>query len=94
LTGPVSRSGSIETIADECVAAKQSGAGGKLCIHPSQTPAVLRAFLPSADELAWARRVTEVDQGGAAQMVDGKMIDAPIVMRARKLLDQAARFKS
>lgn len=91
LDGPCFSVGSIETIADECTVAKQSGAGGKLCIHPSQAPAVIRAFLPSEDDLAWARRVVEADQGGAAQLVDGRMIDAPIVMRARKLLDQAAR---
>ncbi len=45
-------------------------------------------MLPAAAEVAWARRVIAADAaaGGAAVQVDGRMIDAPVVLQARRLL--------
>ncbi|GAA1202145.1 HpcH/HpaI aldolase/citrate lyase family protein [Prauserella alba] len=60
------------------------GFGGKLCIHPTQVPLVHAAFAPTAEELAWAERVLAVESEGAA-MVDGEMIDRPVVERARRV---------
>lgn len=60
------------------------GFGGKLCIHPTQVPLVHAAFAPSAEELAWAERVLAVESEGAV-MVDGEMIDRPVVERARRI---------
>lgn len=67
------------------------GFGGKLCIHPRQVGATHAAFLPSADELAWARRVVAAfdASGGAATAVDGKMIDKPVVDRALRIVADA-----
>jgi citrate lyase subunit beta/citryl-CoA lyase len=64
------------------------GFGGKLCIHPRQVAVVNEAFSPSADDLAWAQRVVDAAaaSGGAAVAVDGKMVDAPVLARARRLL--------
>ncbi len=66
------------------------GFGAKLCIHPSQVDAVHASLQPSADALAWARRVVEADASspGAARL-DGKMIDRPVVLRARRTLARA-----
>jgi citrate lyase subunit beta/citryl-CoA lyase len=68
--------------------ARQLGFGGKLCIHPRQVAAVNAAFLPSEAEVQWARRVLAAFEasGGAATAVDGKMIDKPVVDRARLIL--------
>ena len=73
--------------------ARSLGFGAKLCIHPTQVQAVNDAFSPSADELAWARRVVDAmrDAGGAAVAVDGKMVDRPIGLRAEALLRQAGQ---
>ncbi|MBB3665146.1 MULTISPECIES: HpcH/HpaI aldolase/citrate lyase family protein [Prauserella salsuginis group] len=60
------------------------GFGGKLCIHPTQVPLVHAAFAPTAEELAWAERVLAVESDGAA-VVDGEMIDRPVVERARRI---------
>jgi citrate lyase subunit beta/citryl-CoA lyase len=71
--------------------ARRLGFGAKLCIHPRQVAAVHAAFAPSTDELAWAERVvaaSETAQGGAAQ-VDGKMVDKPVLTRARTLLGRS-----
>jgi citrate lyase subunit beta/citryl-CoA lyase len=90
LDGPSFAINDQERLAEECNTAATTGAGGKLCIHPSQVHSVLKAFAPSEKEIEWARRVVAADQGGAAQIVDGQMIDAPIVARARLLLSRAA----
>ena len=67
---------------------RQLGYGGKLCIHPSQVAAVNAAFLPSPEEVEWAQRVLAAFEasGGAATAVDGKMIDKPVVDRARHII--------
>lgn len=63
---------------------------GALCIHPRQVDVVHAALAPSADELDWARRVATAAKGGAAAFqVDGQMVDAPVLARARRLLASA-----
>ncbi|MEO5696850.1 MAG: CoA ester lyase [Burkholderiaceae bacterium] len=75
-------------VEDEAQRARRLGFGAKLCIHPRQVEAVNRSFSPSAAEIAWAERVlaAAAASGGAAVALDGKMIDAPVIGRARALL--------
>jgi citrate lyase subunit beta/citryl-CoA lyase len=75
-------------IESEARRARSLGFGAKLCIHPRQVPIVNGAFSPGAAEVAWAQRVVEAAaaSGGAAVAVDGKMVDAPVLARARRLL--------
>jgi citrate lyase subunit beta/citryl-CoA lyase len=71
--------------------ARLLGFGGKLCIHPRQIAAVNAGFSPQPTELAWAQRVMEAAasaQGNAVRL-DGKMIDRPVIERARALLASA-----
>ncbi|MFF7397541.1 HpcH/HpaI aldolase/citrate lyase family protein [Achromobacter sp. NPDC008082] len=67
--------------------ARQLGFGGKLCIHPRQVAAVNAAFQPTPSEQDWARRVLAAFDAshGAATALDGKMIDKPVVERARRI---------
>jgi citrate lyase subunit beta/citryl-CoA lyase len=88
LDGPAFAVNNREALERECGQALVCGAGGKLCIHPSQIAAVLEQFMPSDAEVAWAERVVAADLEGAAQIVDGRMIDAPVVARARAILDR------
>lgn len=63
------------------------GFAGMLCIHPRQVPVVHAALAPSAADVAWAQRVVEAAAGGAgAFKVDGQMVDAPVIQRARRIL--------
>lgn len=64
------------------------GFGGKLCIHPRQIGIVHEVLAPSAQELAWAQRVVDADAAsrGAALQIDGRMVDLPVVLQARRLL--------
>jgi citrate lyase subunit beta/citryl-CoA lyase len=67
------------------------GFGGKLVIHPKQIDIVMAAMRPSANDLDWARSVCAVDEasGGAAVLLDGRMIDAPVIKKARQILSRA-----
>ncbi|ANY15118.1 HpcH/HpaI aldolase/citrate lyase family protein [Bordetella pseudohinzii] len=73
------------------IRARDMGFGGLLCIHPTQVPVVHEAFLPPLADLEWARQVVRAhrDSGLAAFKLDGKMIDAPVIARARRLLERA-----
>ena len=74
------------------LAARAMGFTGSVCIHPRQVPVVNRGFSPSAEERTWAVRVVAADEaarasGLGAVLLDGRMIDKPIVDRARRWLD-------
>lgn len=67
------------------------GFTGSVCIHPRQVPVVNGGFSPSPDELRWAAQVVAADEAAAAAglgavLLDGRMIDRPIVDRARRWL--------
>ena len=66
---------------------------GASVIHPSQVPILNEEFRASAEETAHARRVvaaydTALAEGVGAVTVDGKMIDVPVVERARLLVER------
>ncbi|WP_293018766.1 CoA ester lyase [Mycolicibacterium sp.] len=67
------------------------GFGGKLCIHPRQVAHVNEQFAPSAEEMDWAQRVVAVAADGGARVVGGKMVDKPVVDRARRILARGNR---
>jgi len=73
--------------------ARSLGFRGKVCIHPQQVPIVNRTFLPSGQEVAWARRVVEAFEASREGVlaVNGEMIDLPVVERARRVLDEVER---
>ncbi len=73
---------------------RQMGFQGKFVIHPGQVSPVNQTFTPSEEESAYARMVVEafeaaVTQGQASTSLDGRMIDAPVAERAKKLLNLA-----
>jgi citrate lyase subunit beta/citryl-CoA lyase len=68
--------------------ARELGFGARLCIHPRQLEPTNAAMSPSAEELAWAERVVAQGQLGVG-VVDGAMVDPPVVERARRILAHA-----
>lgn len=72
--------------------ARRHGFGALLLIHPAQAATVVAAFAPAAAEIAWAKAViaAAAAAGGGAAVVDGRMIDAPVIARAERLLAAAA----
>lgn len=70
--------------------ARDMGFAGLLCIHPSQVEVIHQALRPSETELSWARRVlTAAASGEGVFVLDGAMVDAPVIGRARSLLERA-----
>jgi citrate lyase subunit beta/citryl-CoA lyase len=67
---------------------RRFGFGGKLCIHPRQIDAVHRAYAWSDAERTWAERVLAAVAAshGAAVAVDGKMVDMPVILKARRIM--------
>mgnify|MGYP006277469677 CR=1 FL=1 len=83
----------LPRITDDAERAKRMGFGAKLCIHPKQVAIVQAAFMPTEEEIQWAQRVIEADQSskGGAVKLDGKMIDRPVVLLAKRTLAIAGK---
>jgi citrate lyase subunit beta / citryl-CoA lyase len=73
--------------------ARRLGFGGKLCVHPRQVAAVNEGFRPTTAEIEWARRVVDAaaEAGNNALRLDGKLVDRPVIDRARAILEGAGR---
>lgn len=79
---------------DECENGKRFGFNGKQCIHPDQVGTVQSVYSPSEQETEWAVRVVICDikadqQGRGAWTLDGKMIDVPVVGKAKAIVAKA-----
>ncbi|KAL1901962.1 hypothetical protein Sste5346_001668 [Sporothrix stenoceras] len=91
----------LATLAEECRGGRGMGFTGKQCIHPTQVSVVQQVWGRMYDEadrteLAWAVRVLIAEDKSAASgrgafTLDGAMIDAPVVGKAQRLIDQAER---
>ncbi|MBB3175357.1 citrate lyase subunit beta/citryl-CoA lyase [Endobacter medicaginis] len=70
--------------------ARRDGFTGMLAIHPTQVGIINDAFTPNADDIAKARAVVAAfaaRPGAGALQLDGKMIDAPHLKQATRLLE-------
>ncbi len=80
----------------EARAARGLGFSGKFVIHPSHVAAVNAAFTPDEKETEGARRIIEafdvaLASGSGIAKLDGRMIDLPVVVSARRVLARAER---
>lgn len=74
--------------------AQAIGFSGKYVIHPDQVAPVNAVFTPSAEAVAEAHRIVAAADAAkgkrrGAVALDGQMVDAPVVERARLLIDRA-----
>jgi citrate lyase subunit beta/citryl-CoA lyase len=82
----------VEGLRAEAQDARRMGYGGKIAIHPDQVAIIHEVFTPSAQEVDWAKRVVatfESNPGAGVLTLDGKMLDKPHLVLARRLLDKA-----
>ena len=84
----------IEGLVADAKLVRQMGFQGKLAIHPGQIGPLNEVFAPTAEEIAWAKKIVVVfdeseAKGLAILQVDGKMIEYPIANRARRILHLA-----
>jgi citrate lyase subunit beta/citryl-CoA lyase len=70
---------------------------GKVAVSESQVTAINAVFSPTADEIAYARRLVEAHAAAgedAVAHIDGRIIDAPAVRRARRLVELATAIEA
>lgn len=78
----------LEALAAGAREAKAHGFDGATCIHPSAVPILNEAFSPTEAERGWATRVlAAATTSDAAFTLDGRMVDAPVLARARRILE-------
>lgn len=77
-----------DEIAADITRARQIGFAAKLCVHPRQVSFVNEGFAPTEAELKWARSVVAALDAadGDVVVVNGKMVDRPMLLRARQIL--------
>ena len=66
---------------------RRLGFAGKIAVHPAQVAVIHAAFAPGKADIALARKIAAAADG--AGTVDGMMVDAPVIARARRLLESA-----
>jgi citrate lyase subunit beta/citryl-CoA lyase len=84
----------VEGLVRDAATAKRLGYQGKCVIHPKQVEPVANVFIPSNNEIDWARKVIkaleetmEKGRGIGAVTVDGRMVDAAHYRQAKSVLD-------
>jgi citrate lyase subunit beta / citryl-CoA lyase len=74
----------------ESAAARADGFGAKAAIHPDQVAVINRTFAPTAQERMWAQQVIAAldQQRGGLAVLNGKMLDAPHLRLAKRILSR------
>ena len=94
LDSPFVRFRDPEGLGEDCRASRQMGYTGRFAIHPVQLDIVNETFSPSPDDVDYARQVVEAwnraeAEGRGSVALGERMIDVPVLKRARNLLSQA-----
>ena len=82
----------IDQLRLDCNDAKKRGFGGKMLIHPSQVKTAQSVFLPSKEEYDNAKKLVEASAEQAVLQHEGKMIDKPILKKAKQLIENYERL--
>ncbi len=88
--------GDLDGLRRDCQRAAWMGFEGKLTIHPNQIPIVNEVFTPSEEEAASAAALVAAfeenrAQGRMAFRFEGRMVDAPHLQRAERMLARARK---
>src|SRR5213075_137125 len=78
----------------EAEAARREGFTGKLAIHPAQVAVINAAFTLSAKDVRHAEEIVaafEAQPDAGVLSVDGKMVDRPHLMQAKRVLERKTR---
>ncbi|MEX1227423.1 MAG: CoA ester lyase [Marinobacter sp.] len=89
--GSITEYGDLDEFAASVNRGRAMGFDGALCIHPSQVDILNQTFQPNKQEISHAKRVIEAYETAIAEhrgavVLDGRMVDLPVVTRARALL--------
>ena len=86
--------GDVDALRTWALNSRAIGFEGMGCVHPSQIPVIHEAFAPTASEIEKAQKIVVAyneaqEKGLGVVSLGSKMIDAPVVQRALKLVAQA-----
>ena len=86
----------MEGLHRDCRRARGLGFRGKMAIHPKQIDVINQAFTPAPAEIERARHIIDAYEaaragGQGVTTLDGKLVELPVVERARRVLAVAAR---
>jgi citrate lyase subunit beta / citryl-CoA lyase len=84
--GPSNIFHDLEPVARDASLAAALGYDGKLAIHPAQIATAIAAFRPSEGEITYATRIIAAAETAMPAVVDGAMIDAPMLASAHRIL--------
>jgi citrate lyase subunit beta/citryl-CoA lyase len=95
LLGSIANFRDLQAFEQAAARARDVGCAGASCIHPDQVAVLHRVFSPAPERVAYARKATAafeegVQRGTASVNVDGAMVDTPVYVRARRILEHAA----
>jgi citrate lyase beta subunit len=84
----------MDSLDREAAMCAEIGMTGKGAIHPKQIPVIMPHFTPSPDQIAHAQRVIQAfDEAGTGLVVlDGKLIEKPVLRNMHRLLAIAERI--
>ena len=82
----------LDGLADESRRARALGFVGKAAIHPTQVAVIQAEYSPRVGEIAWARTIVDAyeENAGGVLLVDGKLIERPVIASARRILAMAS----
>ena len=82
----------LDGLRSYCERAARDGFTGMMAIHPAQVAVINAAFTPSAEAIAHAQAVVaafDAEPRAGVTSLDGRMIDAPHLAQARRILERA-----
>jgi citrate lyase beta subunit len=86
-----------ESLRTRACMTKTTGFNGQMCIHPVQIPIIHEVYTPNPLDVDWAKRVINALKNEAKGLgvftVDGKMVDRPVIERAKQIHEAAKRWK-
>jgi len=89
--------GDMEGLLQNVLSSRALGFEGMGCIHPRQIPVIRKGFLPGAEEIEKAGKIVmasddALSRGLGVVSLGSKMIDPPVVARARKIISLAVKL--
>lgn len=87
------------TLRTECVQGREFAYTGKQAIHPDQVATIQEIYGVDPERLAWAQKVVQKSEeeaaaGTGAFIVDGKVIDQPVIKEAKRIIEESERANS
>ncbi|WKA50811.1 CoA ester lyase [Planococcus liqunii] len=86
-----------ESLQKRAVSARALGFNGQMAVHPKQIETIHEVYSPSREDIDWAvkvlRHAEHEAKGAGVFMLDGKMVDRPIIEKAKQIYSAAERYQ-